>query len=366
MKRTMITALSIILMLFSFAACSNDSGNPGFAGDVDDVATALDPASLVSDVLKPNASGVDVEYRLIANNAKALSDGAYTLRATVTFTEYKVGSYTITDGVLVYEFVGNVSNNRFTVATGSSCTVTTDSANPLVVSTADGNVDVTINDSAASVTMSSSINVSTVGDDGIVSNSAVGTVTVTIATENTVTVDGEDVKIPEPDTPDDNDPVTPPRQYITNANIAEVTASGSGTYYLSEDITLTEQLNITAPITIDGDGHTISKNTAGVSDAAVETDSIIQISVDGVTLRNLTVEGSSALTDEWDSGEYGIKIYDADGVTLQNVTVTAVNAGIQVNGSKVTLTGTTTVTGNVFGGIEVCKGTAEGLSISTR
>ena len=49
-------------------------------------------------------------------------------------------------------------------------------------------------------------------------------------------------------------------------------------------------------------------------------------------------------------------VYNATNVTLENVTVTAANAGIQVNSSEVTLSGTITVSDNEWGGIEVCKG----------
>ena len=65
MKKTILVALSIVLMLFAFASCSNDSSKPGFTGDASEVAEALDPAKLISDVLKSDAENVDVEYKLI-------------------------------------------------------------------------------------------------------------------------------------------------------------------------------------------------------------------------------------------------------------------------------------------------------------
>ena len=123
MKKTILVALSIVLMLFAFASCSNDSGKPGFTGDARDVAEALDPAKLVGDVLKPGAENVDVEYKLIqggasSSAAKAVA-GSATLQATVTFDGYKVPntSYVITDGTLVYTFEGTVSaEGKFTAS----------------------------------------------------------------------------------------------------------------------------------------------------------------------------------------------------------------------------------------------------------
>lgn len=140
MKKTILVALSIVLMLFAFASCSNDSGKPGFTGDARDVAEALDPAKLVGDVLKPGAENVDVEYKLIqqggasSSAAKATAESA-TLQATVTFDGYKVPntSYVITDGTLVYVFEGSVSaegkftaNSTASVKTGSKLIVDTD------------------------------------------------------------------------------------------------------------------------------------------------------------------------------------------------------------------------------------------------
>ena len=87
MKKTILGALSIVLMLFAFASCSNDSGKPGFTGDASDVAEALDPAKLVGDVLKPGTENVDVEYKLIQGGASSVAKataGSATLQATVT------------------------------------------------------------------------------------------------------------------------------------------------------------------------------------------------------------------------------------------------------------------------------------------
>ena len=352
MKRTLLAALGIVLMLFSFASCSNDSGEPAFSGDPQNVADQLKPAVLVDEVLSGNtADGVEISYELVSNAGAKAIDGSYTLRITVRFISYSTDAGKITDGVLVYELKGVVSGGIFRA--DGSCTVRT--AEKLVVETADGNVAVTITDENAKITASA-----TIGADDKVTNV---TATVTVSDKIESTVDGEDVDVaPEPEP--EPDP-TPEGIAIGTKEDLIVAAAKGGEYYLTADIPLDSQLNITASIVLDGQGkYAISRDTAGNSEAAEETDSIIQITADDVILKNLTIKGSSVDSDGWDYGEYGIKVYDADNVTFNGVTVTAVNAGIQVNGSNVTLEGVTTVTGNIFGGIEVSKGKAEGLVAS--
>lgn len=359
MKKTILVALSIVLMLFAFASCSNDSGKPGFTGDASDVAEALDPAKLVGDVLKPGAENVGVEYKLIQGGASSVAKaaGSATLQATVTFDGYKVPntSYVITDGTLVYTFEGTVSvdgkftaNNTATVKTGSK----------LIVDTDKGNAEIAISEVTASVNAFTT-DVSKAGSDGVLPADTSITVNVTVDEDIKVSVGDEQVTVK----PEEPAPEPDPKQTISNEEeLRTASSSGKGVYYLTKDIALASQLNITAPITLDGEGKwTISRDTAGKASGDMKTNAIILITADGVTLQNLKVEGSSAANDEWDSGEYGIKIYDAENVTLRNVSVTKVNAGVLVNGSKATLEGTVEVTGNIFGGIEVSKGEAATL-----
>lgn len=73
-----------------------------------------------------------------------------------------------------------------------------------------------------------------------------------------------------------------------------------------------------------------------------------------------TITGKD-LNGKWDNNgdNYVIKVYtgeNANLVTLDNLKLTGANAGIQVNGSNVKLTGTIDLSGNIFGGIEVTKG----------
>lgn len=121
------------------------------------------------------------------------------------------------------------------------------------------------------------------------------------------------------------------------------------------------QLNVPGAITVNGRNLTItSTNDAGDAEDAAG------ILVTGAaTIKNLTVSGPNSTTTAWDEGEYGIKVYNAENVTLQDVTVTGANAGIQVNSSTVALAGTVTVSGNEWGGIEVCRSSNEGLTAGT-
>lgn len=121
------------------------------------------------------------------------------------------------------------------------------------------------------------------------------------------------------------------------------------------------QLLIAKVITVNGNGKTItSKN-----DAENAADSAGILVTAGAAIKNLTVSGPNYNTNGWDEGEYGIKVYNTNDVKLENVTVTAANAGIQVNSATVDLAGTITVSGNEFGGIEVCKSRNEVLSAGT-
>lgn len=135
------------------------------------------------------------------------------------------------------------------------------------------------------------------------------------------------------------------------ASLIEAATNGSGLYVLSDNIKLTKQLNISAAITIDGNGKTITRETP-TQDETVGEKAIILISSNDVTLRNLTVSGTG-VQEKWNDGEFGIKVFDATGVVLDGVTVTKTNAGIQVNSSDVTVKGDITVSGNTFGGIGV-------------
>ncbi len=135
------------------------------------------------------------------------------------------------------------------------------------------------------------------------------------------------------------------RAALDNVGIGEIKLSNS----LSG---ITDTIEANRSVTIDGNSKMLS--FASLADKPNGKRNGILIAAANVTVKNLTI----AMTEiaGW-KGIYGIQVYGAQGVTLHNYTGTGGDAALLVNGSAVTLTGTTTVTGNEFGGIEVAKGT---------
>ena len=144
--------------------------------------------------------------------------------------------------------------------------------------------------------------------------------------------------------------------YPTIEEAIEAANSGD-TIKLTSDLKLTKQLEISKAITLDG----IDKKIDG---SGISGTGAILVTA-GATLKNFELTGPNTNTSGWDSGEYGIKFYQANGAKLTDVKVTGANAGIQVNGGSVTMTDTIDVSGNEFGGIEVCKKGALVISAAT-
>lgn len=126
-------------------------------------------------------------------------------------------------------------------------------------------------------------------------------------------------------------------------------ADDSATITLLKNVTLSTQLNIDKAITLDGNEKTITRTSSGSS--AGEKAGILVTA--NATIKNLMVSGPNGTASGWDEGEFGIKVYNT-AATLTDISVTSANAGIQINGAQVTMTGTIDVSGNEFGGIEVC------------
>lgn len=164
---------------------------------------------------------------------------------------------------------------------------------------------------------------------------------------------------PLPGTGDDTQQ-RPAGDPINSADNFEETIKNGGTFYLADDISdMPTQLNIDiaagTTLVIDGNGKTISRDVDDESDNVGEK-AIVQILSGNVTLKNMTIDGINPPTEDWNSGEFGIKVYGKIAtVTLENVTVTNCNAGILVDGSTVTLNGTIDLSGNYAGGINVDK-----------
>lgn len=142
MKRNLLVAFGIVLILFAFASCTNDGSNPG-SGNAQSVVEKLDSAGLIGDAVNKPADEVVVDYTLVSQEQGAI------LRLIVEFKYYPTETGTITSGILFYDIPGMVSDSSFS-ASGSTCTVYTDK--DLVIKPTDGDsVSFKIEDKNAAV-----------------------------------------------------------------------------------------------------------------------------------------------------------------------------------------------------------------------
>ena len=140
------------------------------------------------------------------------------------------------------------------------------------------------------------------------------------------------------------------------ANATELT-----TIKLGDNITgINETLTINKKVTLDGNGKSLEFNK--IEKGENPTASALVIGANDTVVNNLKVNMTAQ--DGW-QGNYAIQVYNSKGVVLNNVTASNGDAGLIINASEAELTGTTTLTDNELGGIEVSKGTAEGLQNST-
>lgn len=123
------------------------------------------------------------------------------------------------------------------------------------------------------------------------------------------------------------------------------------TIAISSPVTLDKELQLrNSGTTFNGNNETISSDTEG---------KVLTFWNDGTTVNDLVVESTADNTD-WHSS-YNVQFYTGTH-KLKNAKLSGGNAGIIVNAATLTLEGTIDVSGNTFGGIEVSKGAAEGLS----
>lgn len=210
MKRGFIVALSILLMLFAFASCSNESKGPSVdESTAQDIAAELEPNALIKDVFtKSEADGVKISYNLASDGQSQASRvqkaaNGYTLTATVEFEDYtNASSITIESGILKYVFKGTISNSVFSA---SSYSISTEQTLKISGKDISGTVDVVINvrettpassKTVFKVTLESTEN----GATSIAANTAI-TVDITLPKDSSeITVGGQPVEIPEEST----------------------------------------------------------------------------------------------------------------------------------------------------------------------
>lgn len=115
---------------------------------------------------------------------------------------------------------------------------------------------------------------------------------------------------------------------------------------LNAPLDTTSEIQITKPMTLNGAGNTVTKSEPGKAFTFTQDS----------TVEDITIENTADNT-EWNSS-YGIQFYTGEH-TVKDVKLTGGNAGIIANSATVNLEGTIDVSGNTFGGIEVCRSGAD-------
>lgn len=312
----------------------------------------------------------------VSGTAEAVEAAATAGNAVITVSDgAAVGSITAAAAGTAITVSGTVEN--VTVAGTAASTTVTANRGAAITSVDNSAEDVTISGSGTVERVTTSGNDTTINTDGTELTVAEGVTGVTennkdVAAGETVTTDrpssgggsssgGSSHSHSYTDGVCSCGAYDPAWAQVDSAEDWAAAVAAGQNIVVTAAFTADTQLNVPGAITVNGRNLTItSENKAeNAADAA-------GILVTGAAaIKNLTVSGPNNTTTAWDEGEYGIKVYNAENVTLQDVTVTGANAGIQVNSSAVTLAGTVTVSGNEWGGIEVCKSSNEGLTAGT-
>lgn len=137
------------------------------------------------------------------------------------------------------------------------------------------------------------------------------------------------------------------RKALKNKDIPEI--------LLTDNIKgIDSSIEVRREVTIDGGGHTLS--FTGLENAEGNIDDGLILYKKAI-VQDITIDAALQDPTKW-VGTYAIQVYNNDeGATLTDVTVKNANAGILVNSSNVTLSGTIDVSDNGFGGIELSNGT---------
>ena len=195
MKRNLLIALSIILMLFAFTACSNDNSSGLDDAEAADIAKQINPVELLNDALVPGkVKGATVTFR----EAKA----AATFIATVEFDNAEYNGVTIASGRLSYTLTGEYTGTSFKATTYS---ITTEAGLSIRSGKTTTSMEISVPKTTATNAVFSAT--MTVNADGSVSADKIQ-VSITLSSGSSVTVGGNDVtdkvpSAPSVDTPDE-------------------------------------------------------------------------------------------------------------------------------------------------------------------
>ena len=144
-------------------------------------------------------------------------------------------------------------------------------------------------------------------------------------------------------------PVALAEDASTNTSLPN--ADTDGVITLTGDIKPAAQLTIdTDNVTLDGQGRTIQ--AVGQNWSSENADKhLLLITGKNVTIKNVTLDSNDLAC--------GVEVYCATGVKFEDVTITnSKNAGLLVNASEVTVTGTLTMENNEWGGVNVGWGSS--------
>ena len=136
---------------------------------------------------------------------------------------------------------------------------------------------------------------------------------------------------------------------LTNVSGCDFDNTAAGVWSLQADCTTSSIINVPAGTTLEGNGHTI---TSAFSKTDNDNNAAIGIvGADGVTINNLTVDGTGG------TQLHGINVFESNGLTINDVTIQDMNrTGLVVNGSGVTVNNITTAN-NGWHGVNVDQGT---------
>lgn len=127
---------------------------------------------------------------------------------------------------------------------------------------------------------------------------------------------------------------------LTNDAITVIELGGS--------FSVTKEITVTRPVTIDGNGFTIDVGTESWSSDNSDKH-LLDVNADNVTIKNLTLDSESKA--------YGLQGYQASDIALENVAVlNSKGTGLTINGSSVNATGLT-ISGSGWGqSIDITSG----------
>lgn len=136
----------------------------------------------------------------------------------------------------------------------------------------------------------------------------------------------------------------------TSLQTAINNASNNDTISVESDLSISSRINITKPLTLAGNGHTLTPTFSYPSGGSSNNAVIGISSTNSVTIQDLTIIGVTS------NNLIGINIYKSTGVSLINNTIKNNGKyGVIVNGSIVSISNHRS-SGNLWGGINVDQG----------